>query len=84
MVQEPEDSLPCSQKPTIGPYPYPAESSSPHRFLSSKVHLNVILSATPRSSKWSRTFGPPIQNPANTSPHPPCVPHVAPTTSSVM
>jgi hypothetical protein len=26
---EPEGSLPCSQKPTIGPYPEPAESSSP-------------------------------------------------------
>jgi hypothetical protein len=31
---EPEVSLPCSQKPAIGPYPEPAESSSPHRSLS--------------------------------------------------
>jgi hypothetical protein len=31
---EPESSLPCSQKPTTGPYPEPAESSSPHRSLS--------------------------------------------------
>jgi hypothetical protein len=31
---EPEGSLPFSQKPTIGPYPEPAESSSPHRSLS--------------------------------------------------
>jgi hypothetical protein len=31
---EPEGSLPCSQKPDIGPYPEPAESSSPHRSLS--------------------------------------------------
>jgi hypothetical protein len=31
---EPEVSLPCSQKPTTGPYPEPAESSSPHRSLS--------------------------------------------------
>jgi hypothetical protein len=31
---EPEGSLPCSQKPATGPYPEPAESSSPHRSLS--------------------------------------------------
>jgi hypothetical protein len=31
-----DGSLPCSQKPTIGPYPEPAESSSPHRSLSAK------------------------------------------------
>jgi hypothetical protein len=30
---EPEGSLPCLQKPAIGPYPEPAESSSPHRSL---------------------------------------------------
>jgi hypothetical protein len=27
---EPEGSLPCSQKPATGPYPEPAESSSPN------------------------------------------------------
>jgi hypothetical protein len=31
---EPEGSLRCSQKPANGPYPEPAESSLPHRFLS--------------------------------------------------
>jgi len=31
---EPEGSLPCSQKPAMGPYPEPAEYSSPHRSLS--------------------------------------------------
>jgi hypothetical protein len=34
----------------------------------SKVHLNVILPPTPRSSQWSLAFGPPNQNPVNTSP----------------
>jgi hypothetical protein len=31
-----------------------------------KVHLNVILSPTPRSFQWSLAFGPPNQNPVNT------------------
>jgi hypothetical protein len=35
-----------------------------------KVHLNVILPPTPRSSQWSLAFGPPNQNPVNTSPSP--------------
>jgi hypothetical protein len=35
-----------------------------------KVHLNVILPPTPRSSQWSLTFCPPNQNPVNTSPLP--------------
>jgi hypothetical protein len=30
---EPEGSLPCLQKPAIGPYPEPAQSSSPHQSL---------------------------------------------------
>jgi hypothetical protein len=33
-LMEPEGSLPCSQKPTIRPYPEPAESSSPNQSLS--------------------------------------------------
>jgi hypothetical protein len=49
-----------------------------------KVHLIVILPPTPRSSQWSLTFRPPNQNPVNTSPLPPCVPHVPPTSSSLM
>jgi hypothetical protein len=35
-----------------------------------KVHLNVILPPTSRSSQWSFAFGPPNQNPVNTSPLP--------------
>jgi hypothetical protein len=34
----------------------------------SKVYLNVILPPTPRSSQCSLTYGPPNQNPVNTSP----------------
>jgi hypothetical protein len=37
-----------------------------------KIHLNVILTPTPRSSQWSLAFGPPNQNPINTCP----LPHV--------
>jgi hypothetical protein len=33
-----------------------------------KVHFNVILPPTPRSYQWSLAFGPPNQNPVNTSP----------------
>jgi hypothetical protein len=35
-----------------------------------KVHINVMLPPTSRSSKWSLAFGPPNQNPVNTSPLP--------------
>jgi hypothetical protein len=35
-----------------------------------KVHLDVILLPTPRSSQWSLAFGPPNQNPVSTSPLP--------------
>jgi hypothetical protein len=68
---EPEGSLPCSQKLATGPCPEPAESSSPHHPYIPKFHLNVILPLMPRSSQWSLPFGPPNQNPVNTSPLPP-------------
>jgi hypothetical protein len=48
----------------------PTEFSSPHRSISPKVHLNVILPPTLRSSQRSPTFGPSNQNPVNTSPLP--------------
>jgi hypothetical protein len=36
----------------------------------------------PRSSQWSLAFGPPNQNPVNTLS--PCMPHVQPTSSSLI
>jgi hypothetical protein len=66
---EPEGSLPISQKTATGPYilsePNPVRPIDPYLH---KVHLNVILPPTPSSSKWSLPFGPPNQNPLNTSP----------------
>jgi hypothetical protein len=62
---ESEGSLPYSQKPATGPYP--GIQFVP---LIPKVHLNVILLPTPRSSQWSLPFGSPNQNPVNTSPLP--------------
>jgi len=49
--------------------PNPVRPIDPHL---SKVHLNVILSPTPRSFQWSLAFRPPNQNHVNTSP----LPHV--------
>jgi hypothetical protein len=47
--------------------PNPVSSIDPYL---PKIHLNVILPPTPRSSQWSLAFGPPNQNPVNTSPLP--------------
>jgi hypothetical protein len=69
-LMEPEGSVLCSHKPATGPYPEPDESSLPHWSYLPKVHLTVILPPTSRSSQWSLPFGPPYQNPVNTSPFP--------------
>jgi len=47
---EPEDSLPCSQQPTTGPYPDP-DAFSPHTH-SHTIFLKSILILSP----WSRVF----------------------------
>jgi hypothetical protein len=50
-------SVPCLQKPATRLYPEPAESSSPHRSLLSKVY-NVTIPSTPTSSQRSLPLGP--------------------------
>jgi hypothetical protein len=67
---EHEGLLLYSQNPATGPYPEPADSSSSIDPYLPKVRLNVILPPTPRSSPWPLAFGPPNQNPVNTSPLP--------------
>jgi hypothetical protein len=44
---EPEGSLPCSQGPSTAPYPE-ANQSNPYHL--SKIHFNIILPPTSRSS----------------------------------
>jgi hypothetical protein len=55
VFMEPEGSSPCSQKFAIGPYPEPAKSNLSIDPYLPKVHLNVILPPTPRSSQWYLT-----------------------------
>jgi hypothetical protein len=47
--------------------PIPVRPTDPYL---PKVHLNIILPPTPRSSQWSLAFGPPNQNHVSTSPLP--------------
>jgi hypothetical protein len=50
---EPEGSLPCSPKPTIGPSRQLEESNPQSQHDFSKIHFNIILSSTTRSFEWS-------------------------------
>jgi hypothetical protein len=54
---EPEGSLPCSQSPPLDPILGQPNTVRPIDAYLPKVHLNVILPPTPRSSLWSLTFG---------------------------
>jgi hypothetical protein len=49
-----EGSLPCSQESVTGPYPEP-DASRPHLpTYFCKIHSNIILPSTPRSSQGSK------------------------------
>ena len=67
---EPESSLPHSQMPATCPYPKLARSSPYLTSYFMKIHLNIILSSTPGSTKWSLSLRFPHQNPVYASPLP--------------
>jgi hypothetical protein len=52
---EPEDSLLCSQEPSIGPNPKP-DQSIPHHPILSKMHFNTVYPPMSWSSQWSLSF----------------------------
>jgi hypothetical protein len=62
--------------PPLDPVPIQLNPVCPIDPCLPKVHLNVILPPTPRSSQWSLAFAPPNQNPINTSPLP-CACHMS-------
>jgi len=59
---EPEGSLPCSQQ--IASCPILSQINPFHNFplCSYKIHSNIVLSSTSRSSEWSLPFGYSDQN----------------------
>ena len=64
---EPEVSLPSLKTSVTRPYPKPDQYNqcSPSRFI--KIHLNIIFTSRPGSSKWSLSFRFPHPNPVYTS-----------------
>jgi hypothetical protein len=59
---DPTGSLPCSQKSATGRYPESDESNPHSKPDFPKVHSNIMLPSTPRSSDWSLPFRPSNQN----------------------
>jgi hypothetical protein len=67
VAPEHEGSSPHTQQPATGPNPKPTEST-PHPPVSlSKIHSDLILPSTPRSSKSSLSFWLSHQNPVHFS-----------------
>jgi hypothetical protein len=80
VAPEREGSSPHSQQPATGPYPEQGESTSHPPANLPKIRSNSNLSSTPRSSKWSLSFGLSHQNFLHFSPlshacHMPRPPH---------
>jgi hypothetical protein len=67
---EPEVSLPPSQVPATCPYLEPAPSGPYPTSYFLKIRLNINLSSTPESPKWSVSLKFPHQNPEYASPMP--------------
>jgi hypothetical protein len=53
---DPEGSLPRLQGQTTGPYPDPDHTSPKLPNVLSKIHFNIIIPSTPKSSTWYRPF----------------------------
>jgi hypothetical protein len=60
---KPDVSLPCSREPSTGPDPNQINPVHTAPSYLSKIHFNIILSPTPRSSYWSLSFWLSHQNP---------------------
>jgi len=67
---EPEGSLTHSHVPATYPYPKPARSSPCPHIPLPEIHLNIIHSSTPGSSKWFLSLRFSRQNPAYAYPLP--------------
>jgi hypothetical protein len=53
---EPEDSLPCSQESSTGPYPEPDQSNPYYPILSLSDQFSIAHPPTSWSSQWSLSF----------------------------